>query len=118
MALNNMEHFLVFIDAADDAATYPLSALAGITCAADATVKMWFNSSIAGGTGAGGTEADLVTLTVTADAEKAVMLGIADAINNATKYPKNTKNYTVICDDVNSVFAHANILSCTITLDS
>ena len=118
MALNNMEHFLVFIDAADDAATYPLSALAGITCAADGIVKMWFNSSIAGGTGAGGTEADLVTLTVTADAEKAVMLGIADAINNATKYPKNTKNYTVICDDINSVFAHANILSCTITLDS
>ena len=65
--VNNHEHFLVFIDAADDAATYPLSSLAGITCAADATVKMWFNSSIAGGTGAGGTEADLVTLTTTAD---------------------------------------------------
>ena len=116
--VNNHEHFLVFIDAADDAATYPLSSLAGITCAADATVKMWFNSAIAGGTGAGGTEADLVTITTTADKEKDVMIGIADAINNATKYPKNTKNYTVICDDVNYVFAQANILSCTITLDS
>ena len=46
------------------------------------------------------------------------MIGILDAINNATKYPKNTKNYTVICDDINSVFAHANILSCVISLDA
>ncbi len=118
MALNNMEHFLVFIDAADDAATYPLSALAGITCAADATVKMWFNSAIAGGTGAGGTEADLVTLTVTADTEKTVMIAIADSINNATKYPKNTKNYTVIADDVNSVYCNSNITAVAVTLDS
>ena len=67
---------LIFIDAADDAAANPLSRLYGMTVAADATLKMWFSSSIAGGHGAGGTEADLVTLTVTADTELKVFKSI------------------------------------------
>ena len=116
MALNNNEHFLVFIDAADDAATFTLSNFLGMTVAADATLIMNFGNTL--GTNATEDKRSFVTITTTADKEKDVMIGIADAINNATNYPKNTKNYTVICDDVNSIFAHANILSCTITLDA
>ena len=116
MALNNQEHFLVFIDAADDAGMFPVSKLQSVTCASDGAVLIKFApGSLGDGQAA---SVDVVTLTVTADTEKTVMIAIADAINNATNYPKNTKNYTVICDDVNSVFAHANILSCTITLDA
>ena len=116
MALNNQEHFLVFIDGADDAGMWPVSKIQSITCAGDAAVLVKFAP---GSLGAGqAASVDIVTLAVTADTEKAVMLAIADAINNATKYPKNTKNYTVICDDVGGVFAHANILSCTLTLDA
>ena len=43
---------------------------------------------------------------------------IADAINQATKYPKNTLNYTVIADDVNSIYANSNITACAIALDA
>jgi len=116
MALNNQEHFLVFIDAADDAATFTLSNFLGMTVATDATLIMNFGNTL--GVNATEDKRSFVTITTTADKEKDVMIGIADAINNATNYPKNTKNYTVICDDVNSIFAHANILSCTITLDA
>ena len=116
MALNNQEHFLVFIDAADDAATFTLSNFLGMTVAADGVLIMNFGNTL--GVNATEDKRSFVTITCTADTEKAVMIGIADAINNATKYPKNTKNYTVICDDVGGVFAHANILSCTLTLDA
>jgi len=116
MALNNQEHFLVFIDAADDAATFTLSNFLGMTVAADGVLIMNFGNTL--GVNATEDKRSFVTLTCTADKEKDVMIGILDAINNATKYPKNTKNYTVICDDINSVFAHANILSCVISLDA
>jgi len=46
------------------------------------------------------------------------MIAIADAINNATNYPKNTKNYTVIADDVTSTYVNSNITACAITLDA
>ena len=116
MALNNQEHFLVFIDAADTAATFALSKFTGITVVGDGQVLMNFVNSL--GPNATEDKRSFVTLTCTADKEKDVMIGILDAINNATNYPKNTKNYTVICDDVNSIFAHANILSCAISLDA
>jgi hypothetical protein len=110
-----MNKFLIFIDAADDAVCYPLSAFAGMTVAADATLKMWFSSSIAGGHGAGGTEADLVTLTVTADTELKVFKSIADAV--AGKSFKSN-GYVVIADDVNSTYVDSDITACAITLDS
>jgi uncharacterized protein YozE (UPF0346 family) len=109
------DHYMIAIDAADDAGMWPVNRLKAVTVAADATVLVKFEPG-AGGTADG--DHDVVTLTCTADKEKDVMIGIADAINQATKYPKSAKNYTVLCDDVNSVFAHANILSCTITLAS
>ena len=38
MALNNHEHFLVFIDAADDAGMFPVSGIQSITCGSDGAV--------------------------------------------------------------------------------
>jgi len=116
MALNNQEHFLVFIDAADDAGMFPVSKIQSITCAGDAAVLVKFApGSLGDGQAA---SVDVVTLTVTADTEKTVMIALADAINNATKYPKNTKNYTVVADDVNSIYANSNITACAIALDA
>jgi hypothetical protein len=109
-----MEKYIIAIDAADDAGMWPASKLAAVTCAADGVVLVRFGSGVAGNGGTG-TENDLVTLTVTADSEKAVMLAIAQAINGQ----RNTKDgVIVLCDDVNSTFLHKDILSCTITLDT
>jgi|TARA_R110000824_G_scaffold1885_4_gene9255 hypothetical protein len=110
-----MEKFLIFIDAADDAAMYPASKLVCMTCAGDGAVLLRFPSGVAGGTGAGAAEGDLVTLTCTADTEKAVFTAVAQAINGNRNLSDGA---IVVCDDVNSVFLHKNILSCTITLDS
>ena len=109
-----MEKFLMFIDDADDAATYPASRLLGMTCASDGALIMQFESSIGSG-GTDGASSDIVTLTITADKEKDVMTAIARAINGQ----RNTDDgLLVVCDDVNSVFLHPNILSVAITIDS
>ena len=107
---------LIFIDAADDAGAYPASNLLGMTVAGDGTILVKFGSSIGSG-GTDGSAADIVTLTVTADTELAVFKGIAGAIEGAKRNAKNL-GYVTICDDVNSVFAHPNILSCTLAIDS
>ena len=109
-----MEKFLMFIDAADDAAMYPVSRLLAVTCAADATVLMKFEGSVADTT-VEEDNIDLITLTITADKEKDVMSEIARAINATASY---NDGLIVVCDDVNSKFLHKNILSCTITLDA
>jgi len=98
----------MFIDGGDDAATYPADRLLAMTCAANATLLLQFQSSIGGSTG---TEHDTVTLTIIADKEKEVMQTICDAI-------KNANNYIVIADDVNSLYIDINITACTITLDT
>ena len=106
---------LIFIDAADDAGAYPASNLLGMTVAADATILVKFGSSIGSG-GTDGSAADIVTLTVTADTELAVFKAIAEAIEGARRNP--SLGHVTICDDVNSVFAHPDILSCTLAIDS
>ena len=109
-----MEKYLIFIDDADDAGMWPASKLAAVTCAGDGAVLVRFGSGISGG---GGTAAenDLVTLTCTADKEKDVMVAIGRAINGQ----RNTDDGVLtLCDDVNSIFLHPNILSCTITLNA
>jgi hypothetical protein len=110
-----MDKFLIFIDAADDAAMYPMSRFLGMTVAADATILVKFSSSI-GSFGTDGAAADIVTLTVTADSELKVFKALAKRIADIGNY--NADNHLVVCDDVNSVFAHADILSCTIAIDS
>ena len=108
---------LIFIDAADDAAAYPASRLLGMTVAADATLLMKFESSI-GSFGTDGAAADIVTITTTADKELDVFKGIAERIEGARRSATGNLGYVTICDAVNSVFAHKNILSCTIAIDS
>ena len=111
-----MEKLLIFIDAADDAACYPLASFVGMTVAADATILMKFVSSI-GSLGTDGAAADIVTITTTADKELDVFKGIAERIAGLSRTNKDV-GYVTICDDVNSVFAHKNILSCTLALDT
>ncbi len=110
-----MDKFLIFIDAADDAAMYPLSQLLGMTVAADATLLIKFGSSIQSG-GTDGSSADIVTVTTTADKELVVFKALAKAITDIGAF--NGEKFLVVCDDVNSVFAHPDILSCTIAIDS
>ena len=110
-----MEKFLIFIDAADDAAMYPVSRLLGVTCAGDGAVLVKFEGSVADTT-LEEDNIDLITLTCTADTEKVVMQEIARACN-ATG-PQYNDGAIVVCDDVNSKFLHKDILSCTITLDA
>ena len=105
-----MKKYLQFIDAADTAATYPADNLIAMTVAVDATVILKFSP---GSLGTGqAVSLDIVTLTITADREKEVMKAIADEISLG-----NTPTI-VVCDDVDDVFLHSSILSCTITLDA
>lgn len=101
--------FLQFIDAADDAATYPADSLLGMTCAGDGALLVKFASSIGGGTG---TEHDSIALTITADTEKTVMKSIGEAI------AFSKKAVLVVADDVASEYVDANITACAITLDT
>jgi len=104
-----MKKYLQFIDAADDAATYPADNLIAMTVAADATLILKFSpGSLGSGQAA---SLDIVTLTIVADTEKAVMKAIGDEI------ALGDTPTIVVCDDVNSLFLHSNITSCTITLD-
>tara|TARA_Y100000114_G_scaffold111131_1_gene104891 strand:+ start:2740 stop:3069 length:330 start_codon:yes stop_codon:yes gene_type:complete len=109
-----MDKFLIFIDAADDAAMFPLSGFLGMTVAADATILVNFVNTL--GPNATEDKRSFVTLTVTADSELKVFKALAEKISDIGKY--NANKYLVVCDDVNSVFAHPDILSCTIDLDA
>ena len=106
---------LIFIDAADDAIAMPLSRMIGMTVAADSTIIMNFENVL----GANATEdkRTFATLTITADKELLVFKALAEKIAGIRR-PNKDIGYVTICDDVNSVFAHPNILSCTVTLDA
>ena len=108
-----MNKYLLIVDAADDAAMFPVSGLRAITCAGDGAVLLQFAPGIHDPTGVDA-DADLVTLTITADKEKDVMVAIGQAINGGP----HSDGVITLCDDVNSVFLHPNILSCTITLNA
>ena len=111
-----MEKYFLFVDDADDVAMYPVSKLAAVTCAANTTILMQFASGVAGGTGAGGTESDTITLTITAGTEVAVMKSIARAAN-ATG-PQYNDGVIVVADDVNSVYVDSGITDAAIGLDT
>jgi len=105
-----MKKYLQFIDAADDAATYPADNLIAMTAATDATLILKFSpGSLGSGQAA---SLDIVTLTITADSEKSVMGTIANEIS------LGETPTIVVCDDVNGLFLHSSIASCTITLDA
>ena len=104
-----MRKYLQFIDGGDDAATYPADRLISMTCAANATLLLHFESSV--GKSDGG---DTIALTITADTEKDVMKTIIQAIN----YESADKALIVVADDVKSQYLDARITACTITLDT
>ena len=106
---------LIFIDAADDAMAVPLSSFLGMTVAADATILMNFVNTL--GPNASEDKRTFATLTVTADTELTVFKALAEKIAGLARANKDV-GYITICDDVNSVFAHKDILSCTISLDA
>ena len=108
-----MEKFLIFIDAADDAAMYPISRIQSATVAADATIVIKFApGSLGEGQAA---SVDTVTLTCTADKELKVFKSIADAI--AGKSFKSS-GYVVVADDVNGTYVDSDITACAIALDA
>ena len=98
--------YLIFVDGGDDAACYHKDRLISMTCAANATLLLHFESSAGDGGGD-----DLITLTITADTERAVMERISIEINA-------NRNFIVIADDVNSKYIDTRITACTITLDT
>ena len=111
-----MEKYFLFVDAADDVAMYPVSKLAAVTCAANTTILMQFAIGVAGGTGAGGTESDTITLTITAGTEVAVMKSIARAAN-ATG-PQYSDGVIVIADDSASEYFNSNITGVAMTVQA
>ena len=102
-----MKKYLQFIDAADDAATFPADYLQSMVCDGNATLKLRFHPSTKGTAHL----TDLVTLTITEDTEQAVMTALSKEIS------LGRDSVIVVCDDVNSTFFHEDILSCTITTD-
>ena len=109
-----MEKFLLVIDAADDAAMFPVSGIRAITCAGDGAVLLQFAPGIHDPTG-DDADADIITLTITADTEVAVLKVLVEKLLGTQNGPGGQAGVLMVCDDVNSVFAHPNILSCTIT---
>jgi|TARA_R100000081_G_C4673871_1_gene93964 hypothetical protein len=108
-----MEKFLIFIDAADDAAMYPVSKIQSMTVASDATLLIKFApGSLGDGQAA---SVDVVTLTVTADTELKVFKSIAEAISGNSFKPNG---YIVVADDVNGVYVDSDITACAIALDA
>ena len=110
------QKFLLFVDAENDLAMYPLSSLISITCAADEAIVMNFKNSLGGN--ATEDKRDFVTLTTTAgaDLEKDVMKEIARAIH-ATG-PGYSDGVITVCDDIDSVFLQKDILGCAITYNA
>ena len=102
--------FVQFIDAADDAALYPVSNIQSLTCAGDGALVFKFAP---GSLGTGqAASIDSVALTITADTEKTVMRSIGEAI----AFGKDA--VLVIADDVASSYVDSNITACAITLDA
>ena len=88
--------YFVFIDAADDAAMYPIERLQSATCATDGTILMKFAP---GSLGVGqAASVDVVTVTIAADGEKAFFEAMANEINFGNSPA------IVVADDVNSVY--------------
>ena len=98
--------YLIFVDGGDDAACYHKDRLISMTCAANATLLLHFESSLGKYDGA-----DLITLTITADTERAVMERIILETNA-------NRDFIVIADDVTSKYIDTRITACAITLDT
>jgi len=106
-----MEKFICFVSGTDDACMYPVGALRGLAVTAESTILMTFTSFRSS---TGDTERDTVTLTTTADKEKAVMAAIAQKIN---QHP-HSDGFILLADDVASTYVHADLTSVAIAYSS
>lgn len=78
MNVSRDNKYLIFVDAADDAAMYHVDKLQSVTCAADGVVLMKFAPGSLGEGQAG--SVDVVTLAITANTEKTFMTALANEI--------------------------------------
>ena len=104
-----MEKFICFVSGTDDACMYPIGNLRGLAVTAEATVLMTFNSFR---NGTADNDRDTVTLTVTADTEKAVMAAIAREIATSRD------SFVLLADDVAGTYVHSDITSIAIAYSS
>ena len=113
-----MEKYLYFAqadgaNATSEAVMYPVSAFRGADVAATA-IQLWFTGAESSTQTAEDNE-DLVTLTITAGTQKAVLKRIAEAMaaTGSMKEP-----FVVIADADNSVFVHSAITDVETTLSA
>lgn len=105
-----MEKFLLFVDAANDAAIFPVSRLQSVTCGTSAQLLIKFSpGSLGDGQAA---SIDMVRVGITAGKEKEVMTALGDELSLG-----NTP-VVVVSDDVNSTFLTPDITGCEIILDA
>ena len=112
-----MEKYLYFMeqtdgafDAAQDAVCYPLSALQGFSASGTTTTLLMHFSGMLG---QDEDAYDVVTLTITANKQKEVIEALTDRFN-APMIPGDGKQFVVVSDDSNSVFADSRITGCAI----
>jgi hypothetical protein len=106
MNVSRENKYLIFVDAIDDAAMYHVNTLQSVTCAAEGVVIMKFAPGSVGSAGV-----DLVTLTMTADTEKAFMIALANEI------AFGSSPYIVVGDDLTGDHL-ASVTQLAITLDT
>ena len=109
-----MQNYIMAVNAVDDAIVVPINRIRTISCASDSAIIIYCEPGIADPTGADA-ENDLITLAITADTEVATLKSLVEQLLGTQNGPGGQAGVLMICDDVNSVFAHPNITSCTIT---
>ncbi len=107
------ESYLMAVSAADDAILVPFSRIRNISCAANATINISCDPAVHDPTGTDA-DVDIIVLTITADTEVAVLKDLTTQLLGA-QAGNGQGSVLMVCDDVNSVFAHPDILSCTIS---
>ena len=105
-----MEKFLLFVDAVDDAAMFPVSRLQSVTCATDLQLLIKFSPGSLGDGQAG--SVDIARIAITAGKEKEIMTAFGDEISLG--------NTPVILfrDDVTGTGLTPDITGCEIILDA
>ena len=112
-----MTNYLMAVSAADDAIVFPIDKIRNISCETDQHIFIRSEPGIFDPTGADAST-DHIDLTITADTEVAVLKVLVEGLLGAQNGPGGQAGVYMVCDDVNSVFAHPNILSCVIVRDA
>jgi hypothetical protein len=117
-----MDKFLYFsqgdgLNAASEAACYPVSSFKGFSIPAsdNTSLQLTFISSVTNSSAA--TEVDTVDLTITAGSIKKVIGSIVSAINGDS-FNDSLPGFIVIADQDNSIFIDSDITNVEISHDS